>query len=66
MRLVTEQQHIEYQFSGLEDYDGEDGDDDDENGSDANDHRELSFDLRPHKQGLDVIPTSRNSMEVRT
>lgn len=65
MRLVTEQHHIEYQFSGLEDNDGEDGEDDGENGNDANAYGELSFDYRPHKQGLDVVPTSRNSMEVR-
>lgn len=65
MRFVTEQQHIEYQFSGLEDNDGEDGEDDDENGNDANEYGELSFNHRSHKQGLDVTPTSRNSMEVR-
>ncbi|PON95436.1 Arfaptin domain/BAR domain containing protein [Trema orientale] len=63
VRLVTEQQHIEYQFSGLEDYDGEDGEEDGGNGNDANEYRELSFDYRPNKQGLDAGPTSRNSME---
>lgn len=61
VRLVTEQQHIDYQFSGLEDDDGEDGED----GNDANAYGELSFDYRTNKQGLDTVPTSRNSMEVR-
>ncbi|EXC29160.1 hypothetical protein L484_005672 [Morus notabilis] len=64
VRLVTEQQHIEYQFSGLEDNDGEDGEDNDENGNEANECGELSFNNQSHKQGLDVIPTSRNSMEM--
>ncbi|KAF4397542.1 hypothetical protein G4B88_027282 [Cannabis sativa] len=63
LRVVTEQQHIEYQFSGLEDNDGEDAEDDGENENDSNEYRELSFDYRPNRQGLDVS-TSRNSMEV--
>lgn len=59
VRLVTEQQHIEYQFSGLEDDDGEDGED----GNDADAYRELSFDYRTNKP--DTVLTSRNPMEVR-
>lgn len=59
VRLVTEQQHIEYQFSGLEDNEGEYVEDDGDNGNDANEDGELSFDYRPNKQGLDV------PMEVR-
>lgn len=62
VRLVAERQHIDYQFSGLEDNDGEDGED----SYDANEVGELSFDYRDNKQGLDVVSTSRNSMEVRT
>ncbi|KAL5581424.1 hypothetical protein UlMin_013866 [Ulmus minor] len=60
VRFVTEQHHIEYQFSGLEDNDGEDGD----NGNEANEYGELSFDYRRNKQGLDFVQTSGHSMEV--
>ncbi|XP_062151688.1 uncharacterized protein At2g33490 isoform X3 [Alnus glutinosa] len=63
VRLVTEQQHIDYQFSGLEDYDVED-EDDTENSYNANDAGELSFDYRPNKPALDGVLTSRNSMDV--
>jgi hypothetical protein len=58
VRQVTEQQHIDYQFSGLEDYD------DTENSYNANDAGELSFDYRPNKPALDGVLTSRNSMDV--
>ncbi|KAH9743341.1 hypothetical protein KPL70_003265 [Citrus sinensis] len=60
VRLVAERQHIDYQFSGLEDNDGEDGED----SYYANEAGELSFDYRDNKQGLDVVSTSRKSMEV--
>ncbi|KAF2322936.1 hypothetical protein GH714_032179 [Hevea brasiliensis] len=60
VKIVTDQQHIDYQFCGSED----DGREDDENGDDTNDGRELSFDYRTNKQGLDVFSASRNSMEV--
>lgn len=63
VKLVTEKQHIDYQFSGLEDDDGEDGDDD--GGHDANDDGELSFDYGQNDHVRDVVSTSRNSMEVR-
>uniref|UniRef100_A0A2P2M042 Uncharacterized protein n=1 Tax=Rhizophora mucronata TaxID=61149 RepID=A0A2P2M042_RHIMU len=56
VRVVTEQQHIDYQFSGLED-DGRDG-------NDVNENRELSFEYRANKQGQDAVSASRNSMEV--
>lgn len=53
VRLFTEQQHIDYQFSGLEDDDVEEGwDDDGENGD-----GELSFDYRQNKQGPGVVST---------
>ncbi|OVA09630.1 BAR domain [Macleaya cordata] len=63
VRSVTEHQHIDYQFSGLEDDDGEDGYDDDGHGYDANDDGELSFDYGQNDHRLD-ISTSRNSMEL--
>ncbi|XP_042500072.1 uncharacterized protein At2g33490-like isoform X2 [Macadamia integrifolia] len=63
VKLVTEQQHIDYQFSGLEDYDGEDGEDDD-GYYDANDDGELSFDYGQTDHGQEVVSTSRNSMEL--
>ncbi|XP_004304547.1 PREDICTED: uncharacterized protein At2g33490 [Fragaria vesca subsp. vesca] len=59
VRLVTEEQHIEYQFSGLED----DGADHGENSYDSIENGELSFDYRSSKQGMEVS-ASRSSMEV--
>lgn len=64
MRLITEQHHIDYQFSGLEDDDGDDQEDDAEKGDDSNVDGELSFDYRQNKQVYDAVSTSRNSMEV--
>lgn len=59
MRLVTERQHIEYQFSGLEDINiGESGRDDGGNGNDYNED-----DYRPNKQAMDFLPP-RDSLEV--
>lgn len=66
VKSVTEQQHIDYQFSGLEDYDdseGEDDDDDDDSG-DAQDDGELSFDYGQNDQAQDVVSTPGNSMEL--
>ncbi|XVF57720.1 hypothetical protein PTKIN_Ptkin07bG0005300 [Pterospermum kingtungense] len=60
VKQVTEQQHIDYQFSGLEDDDGED----DEITYDLNEDGELSFDHRANEKGVDVTSASRNSMEV--
>ena len=67
VKSVTEQQHIDYQFIGLEDDDGDDGDDGDNNdeGYDENDDGELSFDYGQSEQEKDVS-SSRNSMEVTT
>lgn len=62
VRLITEQQHIDYQFSGLEEYDDYG---DGENDYDANEGGELSFDYRSNKQGPDVFSMSQNSTEVR-
>ncbi|KAM2203709.1 hypothetical protein ACFX1S_023442 [Malus domestica] len=68
VRLVTEEHHIEYQFSGLEDDGGDDGGDDvednGENSYDPTEDGELSFNYRSSKQGIDVTSASRNSMEV--
>ncbi|XP_012567959.1 uncharacterized protein At2g33490-like isoform X2 [Cicer arietinum] len=64
VKSVTEQQHIDYHFSGLEEEDGDDGDEDD-NGYNENDDGELSFDYGQSEQGQDVS-TARNSMEVTT
>ncbi|KAK8466106.1 hypothetical protein PHAVU_008G000700 [Phaseolus vulgaris] len=65
LKSVTEQQHIDYQFSGLDEEDGYEGDygDDDGGGYDDNDDGELSFDYGQTEQDQDVS-TSRNSMEL--
>ncbi|KAK8574427.1 hypothetical protein V6N12_062121 [Hibiscus sabdariffa] len=59
LRQVTEKQHIDYEFSGLEDDDEEDG----EIAYDPNKEGELSFDYRANEKGVDVTSASRNSME---
>lgn len=68
VRLMAEQEHIDYPFCGNEDNDRDDdeddGDDDGEDGNNAYEDGELSFDYRRNKHGLDAS-TSRNSMEVR-
>ncbi|KAJ4974130.1 hypothetical protein NE237_007304 [Protea cynaroides] len=61
VNVVAEHQHIDYQFSGLEDDYGVDGEDDD--GYDAIDDGEASFDYGQNDHGQDVS-TSRNSMEL--
>lgn len=71
VKLVTEQQHIDYQFSGLEDddrdsvflTDDEEEDDDSDDGYETRDDGELSFDYRRNDQGKDVS-ISGNPMEV--
>ncbi|KAJ4840267.1 hypothetical protein Tsubulata_024963 [Turnera subulata] len=63
VKLITEAQHIDYQFRGLEDDDRDDGDDDgDDDSEDAHDG-ELSFDYgqTDHDQEVSI---SGNSMEV--
>ncbi|XP_019437409.1 PREDICTED: uncharacterized protein At2g33490-like [Lupinus angustifolius] len=65
VRVVAEQQHIDYQFSSLEEDDVKDGyDDDDENDYETNEGGELSFDYRSNKQGPDIVSTSPNSTEI--
>lgn len=63
--MVAERQHIGYQFSGLEDDIGEDGNNDDSNDFDIIEGGELSFDYRYNKQGPYIVSTSPNSAEVR-
>lgn len=64
VRMVAERQHIDYQFSGLEDDGGEDGNDDDGNDFEVIEGGELSFDYRSNKQGPYIMSTSPNSAEV--
>ncbi|CAO2831268.1 unnamed protein product [Amaranthus hypochondriacus] len=61
VKLITEKQHIDYQFS-LDD--GGDGEDEGEYSYESNDNGELSFDYRPHKVETEAAATSRNSMEM--
>ncbi|KAF5748673.1 hypothetical protein HS088_TW04G00631 [Tripterygium wilfordii] len=64
VRLVTQEQHIDYPLSGLEDDVGEDGGTDFANSYNTNEDGELSFDFRANKRGLDVVSSLKNSMEV--
>ncbi|XP_042388733.1 uncharacterized protein At2g33490-like [Zingiber officinale] len=61
VKAVAEEQHIDYQFSGLEDDQLEENDDDEY--SHNNDDGELSFDFEHHNQYHDVSSFSRNSTE---
>ena len=74
VKLVTEKQHIDYQFSGIEDDDGDDDDNDDSYDDDSDDDDgsysehddgELSFDYGQNDQVKNVVSTPRDSMEVR-
>ncbi|ONK56126.1 uncharacterized protein A4U43_C10F4390 [Asparagus officinalis] len=62
VKVVAEQRHIDYQFSGLEDDYTED-DNDNSDDYDGNADGELSFDYGANDQGQDVVSLSRNSME---
>lgn len=64
VKLIAEKQHIDYQFSGLEDYET-DSDNNDESVNDRHDDGELSFDYGQTEQGADIVSASRNSMEVK-
>nr|XP_015902293.2 uncharacterized protein At2g33490 [Ziziphus jujuba var. spinosa] len=66
VKLVSDQQHIDYHFGGLEDDDRDDDDDDDDDDSyDTNGDGELSFDYGQSDQEKDVsVSKSRNSMEL--
>ncbi|KAJ6712964.1 hypothetical protein OIU79_009036 [Salix purpurea] len=62
VKLITEQQHIDYHFSGLDDDGRDDVVDDDEDYDDANDDGELSFDYGQNDQDQE-ISTPKKSME---
>ncbi|TKY63013.1 binding of cytoplasm [Spatholobus suberectus] len=64
VRMVAERQHIDYQFSDLEDDGGEDDNIDDGNDFEVIEGGELSFDYRLNKQGPYIVSTSPNSAEV--
>ncbi|KAE8688260.1 somatic embryoproteinsis receptor kinase 1-like [Hibiscus syriacus] len=73
VQKITELQHIDYRFSGLEEYDGDNDDDtefyendDDYNSDDDEDEDdvELSFDYGQNDQDQNMIPVSRHSMEL--
>ncbi|KAF8108833.1 hypothetical protein N665_0104s0147 [Sinapis alba] len=60
VQMVTESQHIDYHFSGLEDDDGDDGiENNDEDDSEVNDDGELSFEYRVNdkEQNADSSPS---------
>ncbi|KAK6930764.1 hypothetical protein RJ641_002557 [Dillenia turbinata] len=56
VKLVAEQQHIDYQFKGLDDEEGEDADDDDDG--------ELSFDYGQCDSSQESVSPSRSSMQL--
>lgn len=62
--MVSGHQHIDYQFSGLEDDDGEDCSEDAGNDDEIVEGTELSFNYRSNKQGPYTASTSPNSAEV--
>ncbi|KAL2575958.1 hypothetical protein AAZV13_16G047000 [Glycine max] len=64
VRMIAERQHIDYQFSGLEDDGGENDNNDDGNDFDVIEGGELSFDYRANKQGPYIVSTSPNSAET--
>ncbi|TYH96225.1 hypothetical protein ES332_A12G163600v1 [Gossypium tomentosum] len=78
VQKITEKQHIDYHFRGLEDSEAENGDpdenyendddesDDDNYEDDAEDHNdgELSFDYRQNDQDQNMFFASRHSMEL--
>ncbi|XP_004492994.1 uncharacterized protein At2g33490-like isoform X2 [Cicer arietinum] len=63
VRVVAEQQHIDYQFSGLED-DDKGSFEDDGNEYEVTEGSELSFNYRSNKDGTYNVSTSPNSAEV--
>ncbi|XWS54050.1 hypothetical protein CRYUN_Cryun10bG0055300 [Craigia yunnanensis] len=67
VQKITEQQHIDYHFRGLEDDDRDNGDDDENYENDDDDDEddgELSFDYGQNDQDQNIIPTSQHSMEL--
>lgn len=62
VKVIAEQQHIDYQFIGLEDDDTDEEVDD----YDVNDDGAASFDYGQNGHGQDAVSHSRMSMEVRS
>lgn len=63
--FITEQQHIDYTFDGLEDDGGDEMDDDqDDDSYDTRDDGELSFDYGQSDQAPMTDSNIRHSMEV--
>lgn len=65
VQMVTESQHIDYHFSGLEDDDGDDEIENNENdGSEVHDDGELSFEYRVNDKDQDADSSVGGSSEV--
>ncbi|KAL9246604.1 hypothetical protein vseg_020120 [Gypsophila vaccaria] len=75
VKLVTQQQHIDYQFSGLEDEESEDGEDEDANDYDGDendddsdassveDDVELTYDYRNKASQFNKLSSVKNTMQ---
>ncbi|XP_057508798.1 uncharacterized protein At2g33490-like isoform X1 [Actinidia eriantha] len=67
VKLVTEQKHIDYKFSGLEDGDDDSGDSEEEEDDDSDynvqDDGELSFDYGQNDGGQNVVSTSTMELD---
>lgn len=70
VKLATQQQHIDYQFSGLDDDGTEDGEDDEDNDEDDDSYtssdegdKELSFDYRRDDPWPKLLSASRSNLE---
>ncbi|GFY99933.1 hydroxyproline-rich glycoprotein family protein [Actinidia rufa] len=66
VKLVTEQKHIDYKFSGLEDGDDDSGDseeEDDDSDYNVQDDGELSFDYGQNDGGQNVVSTSTMELD---
>lgn len=65
VQFISEQQHIDYPFDGLEDAEGDEMDDDqDDDSYDARDDGELSFDYGQSDQAPVTEASITRSMEV--
>ncbi|ESQ51946.1 hypothetical protein EUTSA_v10016385mg [Eutrema salsugineum] len=65
VQMVTESQHIDYHFSGLEDDDGDDDiENNEEDGSEVQDDGELSFEYRVNDKDQDADSSAGVSSEL--
>ncbi|KAL8139997.1 hypothetical protein V2J09_006018, partial [Rumex salicifolius] len=62
VKQIAEKHHIDYQLCGLDEPEDDEGDG--ETNYDSNGDGELSFKYRLQKPGLEVVSTSRTSMEL--